>query len=166
MEIVKSDIVKASGAVLGAAVLATSGVAAAIPAFAQESPDSAPVAQEAVLQGGVEKAPVKVEGTFGFSQDAVTSNKTFSEVFMRAVASACASMPEYEVQGNLDLSVSVDGNQKIEATVGELAEEQGVAGALMACACASNIPGGGAVANAGASGVSLESVAQAVGAVA
>ncbi|MEC4272356.1 hypothetical protein VJ923_04170 [Adlercreutzia sp. R25] len=162
----KCTIVKASSAVLGAAVLATSGVALASPLLAQESTDFVMVAQEAAHQNDAEKAPAKVEGDFSFSQSAVTSTSEFSQVFLKAASSLCASLPDYAVNGCSDLAVSVNGVTKIDGTIDDLIEEQGAVGSLMACACASNIPGGGAVANVGASGVSLESIAQAAGAMA
>ena len=51
-----------------------------------------------------------------------------------------------------------------EATVDEMAEGKGAKTLVMACACASNVPGGGAIANAEVSGVSLEAIAQMAGA--
>ena len=46
------------------------------------------------------------------------------------------------------------------ATVDELAGEEGAASYVMACSCATNVAGGGAIANAEVEGVSLETLVQ------
>ena len=46
----------------------------------------------------------------------------------------------------------------MEATVAEMAEEEGADSYVLGCSCASNAPGGGAIANAEVSGVSLASL--------
>lgn len=58
----------------------------------------------------------------------------------------------------------ITGGSTIEATVEDLASEDGAASYTVGCACSSNVAGGGAIVNADVSGVSLASVAQRVGA--
>ena len=53
------------------------------------------------------------------------------------------------------IQVSVAGLPTMEATVAELAEEEGADSYVLGCSCASNAPGGGAIAHADVSGVSL-----------
>ena len=66
--------------------------------------------------------------------------------------------------GSLKRAVDGDVDNAFEATVDEMAEGKGAKTLVMACACASNVPGGGAIANAEVSGVSLEAIAQMAGA--
>ena len=101
-----------------------------------------------------------VSGTFSYSQTALTPNKTITEVFCKAAATLCASLPDYGcsyVQASINVSGDVDN--AFSATVSEMTDQEGAAKHVMACACASNVPGGGAIANAEVEGVSLESVA-------
>ena len=50
----------------------------------------------------------------------------------------------------------------VTATIGEMTEE-GAVSSIIGCACSSNQPGGGAIANAEVSGVPLASIAAKVG---
>ena len=54
--------------------------------------------------------------------------------------------------------LSVAGLPTMEATVAEMAEAEGADSYVLGCSCASNAPGGGAIANAEVSGVSLASL--------
>lgn len=166
--------VKQVGAILGSAALLAGATAA--PALAGDAaPHGAgvpgPVAIEAEAAGAAAGTAVcandYVEGVFSYSQDALTSAGQMRSVFAKAAATLCASMPEYAVAasggaGGAGIVVRSDGAEQM-ATVEEL---QGDASAtrIMGCACSSNGPGGGAIANAEASGASLEAVAVAAGA--
>lgn len=141
----KSATVKTASALFGAAVLATAGVATLAPAFVAEASADA-------TEGTVEVA--QVEGEFAFSQDVVSPNSSISGVFMKAAAAVCASMPNYcAVCGGL---IDVDG--QFDATVADMADEEGTQSNVLGCSCASNVAGGGAAVNAEVSGVSLASV--------
>lgn len=158
---------KATGAVLGAVALAGSGVAVAAPAIMGADAMPQAMAQEQVQAASLQDAGnvAKVEGAFSYNQDAVTSSADIAKVFCKAAAAVCASMPEYGVAQVADaIEVGGDVANGFAATVGEMALDEDVASFLMACSCASNIAGGGAVANADVSGVSLESIAAMAGA--
>lgn len=150
-----------------ALALASAGV---VPLAALTAPtaEAAPVAQETAASttlAAPATAPVKVEGTFAFTQDAVTSTEQLSSVFAKSVAMLCQSLPKYEVERCMtQLVLAAPASPVIQATVRELAQDENGISLTMACACASNVPGGGAMANAEVEGVSLESVAAAMGA--
>lgn len=103
----------------------------------------------------------QVEGSFSYDQSAVSSNKTISDVFCKAATALCSSLPNYGItSAQPPLSVTGDVDNTFSATVDDMANQEGTASHVMACACASNLPGGGAIANAEVEGVSLESVAK------
>lgn len=59
--------------------------------------------------------------------------------------------------------ISVCGAHTYMGTLDAMADEEGSTGFVMACSCASNGPGGGAIANAEVTGVSFESIAKLAG---
>lgn len=103
-----------------------------------------------------------VRGEFGYNQTNLTSNADIAKAFVGSNASACASMPDYDVVSSDPITVN-GGDTSITATVDEMAEEDEAIRMVLACACASNTAGGGIIANADVSGVSLASIAQMVG---
>lgn len=116
-------------------------------------------------QAGSDVAQVSVvAGQFSYDQAAVSATSDISNVFVKAAASLCASLPNYEVPAiEQAIRVSVAGGPVIEATVSDMANAEGAQSYTMACACASNLPGGGAIGNAEVEGVSLESIAAMMG---
>ena len=101
-----------------------------------------------------------MEGTFSYTQDAVSSNAEISGVFCKAAATLCASLPTYGCEAVKAAAVTVAGpNASFTATVDELAGEEEATSYVMACSCATNVAGGGAIANAEVEGVSLETLA-------
>lgn len=60
--------------------------------------------------------------------------------------------------GPIAITLGADSQGALEATVEEIAGSEGAESYDMACSCASNGPGGGAIANAEVSGASLASV--------
>lgn len=164
----KASTAKKSGAVLGAVALAGMG-AAGVAGYvgAVESTGSpvyeAPSQQEAPKGGVVSVA--NVEGSFSYDQNTVSSVSYVSEVFNKAAAVLCSALPDYGMVQHAPLiAVGGDVDNAFEATVDEMASEEGSKSFVLACACASNVPGGGAIANAEVSGVSLESIAHMAGA--
>ena len=162
---------KKAALIAGSATLAFAGAAAYLPAVALAAQPDGGQAADAVQQDAQETAATgletvrNVQGAFSFTQDEVTPNGTISGVFNRAAAAVCASLPTY-VSAVQDLSISVGGSaagNEFVGTVDEMASEEGAKAFLMACSCASNVAGGGAIANAEVSGVSLESIARAAG---
>lgn len=101
-----------------------------------------------------------VQGVFGASQDVVSPLGDIANRFSKAATALCASLPDYDVtaaQGKI--AVTGDVENPFEATVTEMTEEEEAQTYLLKCACASNIPGGGAIINAKVEGVSLASIA-------
>lgn len=161
----KSVKLKAASTVMGAA-LVMGGAMAALPAqaSAQDINADAAFAQNAAELGledvaGASRAAVqKVEGAFSFSQDAVTSNGDIANIFQKAAATLCQAMPEYAAVGNTG-SIEVSGpDASFAATVDEMAGDEDF-GSIVGCACATNGPGGGAIANAEVQGVALATIA-------
>ncbi|MCI8366739.1 MAG: hypothetical protein HFJ66_03955 [Eggerthellaceae bacterium] len=158
MNLMKSQTVKTLGGVMSAVALISGGAGMAVAAPAVAAPvDAAPItaADEA---SGVVDAVRAVEGTFSFTQDAVTSNADLSGVFSKAAATLCAALPTYSVEA-VSSAIQVTGPEaSFEATVADMAADEDAVSYQMACACASNVPGGGAIANAEVEGVSLETL--------
>lgn len=161
----KSVKLKATSTVMGAA-LVMGGAMVALPAqaSAQDINADAAFVQNATELGledaaGASRAEVqKVEGTFSFSQDIVTSNGDIANVFQKAAATLCQAMPEYAAAGNAG-SIEVNGpDASFAATVDEMAGDEDF-GSIVGCACATNGPGGGAIANAEVQGVALATIA-------
>ena len=151
----KSQTIKTLGGVMSAVALISGGAGVAQAATVDSAaPAPAMPVVTAASDSAAPDAPGArtVEGSFSYDQDAVSSNAEISGVFCKAAATLCASLPTY---------VTVAGpNASFTATVDELAGEEGAASYVMACSCATNVAGGGAIANAEVEGVSLETLVQ------
>lgn len=67
-----------------------------------------------------------MEGTFSYTQDALSSNAEISGVFCKAAATLCASLPTYGCEAVKAAAVTVAGpNASFTATVDELARRGG-----------------------------------------
>lgn len=107
----------------------------------------------------------RVEGTFSFDQQTVTPTATIANVFAKAAATLCQAMPAYVSEtATTSLLLSAPNSLQITATIQDLAARDGNPGVIMACACATNGPGGGAAANAEVEGASVASLAALAGA--
>lgn len=162
-----NDKMKTAGVIASAAVLAMSSTSA-FAAVADAVPaDGSAAALEAVgavcATDEATTAPARVEGSFSFDQNAVTSNEEIASVFVKAATSLCADLPEYGVQqaeGAIRLKLR---DQIMDAYVADV--EAGEATSLvMGCACGTNGPGGGAIANAEVEGVSVAALLSMMGA--
>ncbi len=160
---------KTMGAVAGSMLLLGSSVLGF--AATQVQPAAADVVMpeveaasvEARAAGDMAQASV-VAGRFSYDQTAVSATSDISNVFVKAAASLCVSLSDYEVSAiEKAMRISMAGGPAIEATVSDIADAEGVQSYTMACACASNLPGGGAIGNAEVEGVSLESIAAVMG---
>ena len=155
-----SKTVKKATAVVGCAMLASSAIVA--PAMAIESNGTCDavaiqdVSQEAVATESHD-AVSKVVGTFVYTQDSLSSNAYISGIFSKAAATLCASLPDYAVR-SVASDLRVSGIDGLSWTVPEQMLEEGDSAKIIGCSCASNAPGGGAVAQAEVSGVSLEAL--------
>lgn len=138
---------KAIGAAASSLILLGSAALAA----AQQATEASAAAEATGVQ--------RVEGQFSYDQGVVTSNETIASVFAKAAATLCQTTADgYGVYTAQAIKVSVAGLPTMEATVAEMAEEEGADSYVLGCSCASNAPGGGAIANAEVSGVSLASL--------
>ena len=155
---------KVAGALASLTLLAGAGAAVAVPAV-QGGADAAVRADIATgddaAKGSLLTTVAQVEGAFSFDQGALSSNGSIADVFCKAAASLCASLPDYGVErAQPSIDVSGDGGTAFSATVDEMKDRKGAASHVMACACASNGAGGGASATAEVEGVSLQSIAE------
>lgn len=145
------------------ALALTSMGMAALPAMAVAAPDAtAPtVAAEAVAAAeGTQARPV--QGTFSFTQDTVSGNDYIRDTFVKAATAVCASMPEYQAEGSIEVTGC---GYCFTATAEDFAAgEDNAAPRIMGCACASNGAGGGAMASAEVSGATVASIAAMFGA--
>lgn len=148
---------KTFGAIAGSALLASAGVLAVAP-MVVDTNDTVALAAENATQ--TEAEAVAVEGTFSFTQNAVTSNAAIAGVFNKAAAAVCANMPEYGVEVAKTIVVSYCNICGTEITVSS--DDEG--SIIMGCACSSNAAGGGAVLNAEVSGMTLASILAMAGA--
>lgn len=148
--------IKNAGAVFGVAMMATAGIAGAVPAFADEAPA---IAEAQAVDAG-QKTLQAVEGEFSFTQGKITSMSAFN----KAAAAVCASLPNYIVECTCWNIALQSGDTQLTATVADMMADGEMETHLMGCACASNVAGGGAIGNAEVSGVSLASIAAMMGA--
>ena len=158
----KSQTVRTIGGVMSAVALISGGAGVAHAATIEPAA-AAPAAATtlAAADAADAEAPARaVEGTFSYTQDAVSSNAEISGVFCKAAATLCASLPTYGCEAVKAAAVTVAGpNASFTATVDELAGEEEATSYMMACSCATNVAGG-AIANAEVEGVSLETLVQ------
>ena len=155
----KSQTVKTIGGVMSAVALISGG--AGVAQAATIEPAAAAPALAAADAADTEAPARAVEGTFSYTQDAVSSNAEIGGVFCKAAATLCASLPTYGCEAVKAAAVTVAGpNASFTATVDELAGEEEATSYVMACSCATNVAGGGAIANAEVEGVSLETLVQ------
>lgn len=154
------------GAVASAMLLATgSATAFAAPGEAAELQTGAEAAQEAQIPSALGHAGTvqrqNVEGVFSFDQAVTTTNDDIARFFARAASALCGDMPEYSAS-SLQRTITFRMRDKMmDAYVADLAEGASDSRTI-GCACSSNASGGGAIANAEASGVSVGAALAAV----
>ena len=107
----KSQTVKTIGGVMSAVALISGGAGVAQAATiepAAAAPASATTL--AAADAADTEAPARaVEGTFSYTQDAVSSNAEISGVFRKAAATLCASLPTYGCEAVKAAAVTVAG---------------------------------------------------------
>lgn len=154
---------KVAGALASLTLLAGTGAAVVVPAMqgGVEAGNAGISASGEDASGSLLTNVSQVSGEFSFDQDTLSLNDTISNVFCKAAATLCSSLPDYGIErAQSSIDVSGDVGNAFSATVDEMEGEKGAASHVMACACASNVAGGGAIANAEVEGVSLESIAK------
>lgn len=154
-----SDILRKTGSVLGAAALiggGITGLAATTPdlALAEQAANTLEQPNQAATTETASALPVL--GEFSFTQNATLGNDEIANIFNKASATLCQSLPLYEIeQSDASLPLSVpNASMSVDLSDAEMFEMQD---RILGCACATNMPGGGAVMNAEVSGITLES---------
>ena len=136
MKVSTTKVLSAAGAaallVPGLAIAASP--AADTPATWTTVPASSQAVEGEAPANGVVRVP-NVQGEFSFDQTTVTPNNRMAD----------------------DWSIAVGGDvaNPYNATIGEIAQDDGTLSQIMGCSCAANPAGGRAVVNADVSGVSL-----------
>ena len=151
---------KKAGALAGSALLLGAATAAAVqPPLAQaaETPAIQTAGDHLAAQGEITAPARIVKGVFSFNQATISNNDELRSGFSKAAAALCSSLPDYTAAVAQELRVSGNGTS-LNVTVDEIGEQQGVKTMQVGCACASNAPGGGAIANPEVSGVSVASI--------
>ena len=151
---------KTFGAV-ATSVLMVAGATTAFAATVEEGPSEVASVQKGA-QGaqlaGAQRSQA-IEGSFSFSQEALTPNADIAGTFAKAAASLCSDLPSYgatKVATAVTFSVRGDVMDAYVAEVADGAESS----LTMGCACSTNGPGGGAIAGAEVSGISVAEVAR------
>lgn len=153
---------KTIGAAAGSLILLSSAALAAAPAVMDITADAAPTSavEQADEQAAAMTDVQRVEGQFSYDQGVTTSNEAIASVFAKAAAALCD--PSGEPGGSIiarAIQVTCATGACFEATVADMADEEGADSYTIGCSCATNGPGGGAIANAEVSGVSLATLA-------
>ena len=131
---------KTIGAAASSLILLSSAALAAAPAVMDITADASPAAatrQATEASAAAEATGVqRVEGQFSYDQGVVTSNETIASVFAKAAATLCqATADGYGVYTAQAIKVSVAGLPTMEATVAEMAEEEGADSYVLGCSC-------------------------------
>lgn len=158
----KKETSKKWAAAAGSIVLASSALAGVGTAVAAEGVADVPQAAAEAAEGAQGAGAVKqatVQGEFAYDQATVTPTATISAMFTKAAATLCATAPEYAQQCVVNCPIHVTGNgAAMDATVADMAGEDGNKAMIMGCACSTNAAGGGAIMNAQAEGVAIATV--------
>lgn len=99
-----------------------------------------------------------VEGSFAFTQDSITPTGKISEAFVKSAARLC-TVTSAALAASGQVSVS-DDNGSMTMAQAAAAVEEGTY--ILACACSSNLAGGGIVANAQVKGVPVSQLVAAL----
>lgn len=158
----KANVATAASALAGTVLLLGSGLSV-IPASTIDAVAAPAVLTErqgeSLADAGVYVAAPEVEGQFSYSQDVRSTNAEITSVFRKAATAMCVSLPEYAVQ-SVDGAVTINlmNEGKIAATIEDLSDSDETVSRIIGCSCATNGPGGGAVANAEISGIGIASL--------
>lgn len=147
-------------ALVGTAALVGSVGLGAAPAFAGSEAPVEPVAVDQACEDVSSESPAAskaVEGTFSFDQNRLTPTSSLG-VFQKAAAALCVALPQY-MAPSAGVTVTAQGDEVLAATVEEMVEDGEETSSIVGCACSSNLPGGGAVANVSVSGMTVAALA-------
>lgn len=156
---------KTVGLTIGAVALAGSGLVTAGPIFADGlSNANADVVDSAAESSATSNSTMvqvaDVQGKFSFDQNVVTPNERISSVFNKAASSMCHALPTYVAMlKNNAIAIRGDVDNPGVSNLEE-ADPSELDTFVMACACATNLAGGGAIANAEVEGVPIKTLAE------
>ena len=161
-----SKTVSKAVAVTSSVLLLGAGSLAAAPILANAAPDMAAASSNISTDSPNSKDQTRgINGSFSYSQAVVSSNESIANVFSKAAASLCISLPAYAASMTPGVSVNFGpAGEHFSASIGEMADESDADTMLMGCACVGNTAGGGAIMNANVSGVSVASLIAMMGA--
>lgn len=145
--------------VTGVATMVAAPAADAAENSATSQPAATGEAGAAAYANGFTKMSVEnLVGEFAYTQDAVSSNARISEMFCRAASALCATgvQEAVTVADEAGLTITFDGTAFAASVGGD--DDAARQSKVMTCACSTNGPGGGAVATAEVTGVSLASL--------
>lgn len=152
---------------LTAASLGMTGLAALQPALADAAETDATTAAGTSAAAGTNDvaqeawktvASDAVQGTFSYTQEAITPTSAVSSVFSKAAAVLCQGAVQEGASLATDMALTVVNAAGDELTVALADDGNGDAPRerkVLSCACSTNVPGGGAIANVEVEGVSL-----------
>ena len=154
---------KAIGASGSLLLLASMGATAMAAAPQAASAEEGQALEWEADQGATKVQEKTVEGTFSFSQEAVTPTDVIRKGFAQIPRHLCGSDPAALETSDMDandwsLTVGGDVENAYTATLGELSEE-GSAQLVMGCTCAGNPAVGQASVNADVLGVRMAHIA-------
>ena len=150
-----------TGAILGTALLVGAAGAAFAPAMGADAP--AAFAQESVQDVAAAKGATvgadRLEGTFAYNQDTVSSSAQIRGVFCKAAATLCASLPQYGNATCGSMLVSGPNGPVFDGVLGQGESDDNTSSHIIGCSCATNAAGGGAIVNANVSGTAVATLA-------
>lgn len=149
---------KIVGVVTSSLLVAGVGAAAAVPVLTPQAADDA-VAIEAASGQTVDTLAKEaaVQGVFSYDQNAVSATSDLQSIFTKAAATLCATSASLNGEriGDIVIDVSREGGSTFAVNASEAGDDENAVSKILGCVCASNLPGGGAAANAEVSGISL-----------
>ena len=149
-----------TGAILGTALLVGAAGAAFAPAIGTDAP--AAFAQEsgqAVAAKGATAGTERLEGSFTYNQDVVSSSAQIRGIFCKAAATLCASLPQYGNATCGSMLVSGPNGPVFDGMLGQGDSDDSASSHIIGCSCATNAAGGGAIVNANVSGTAVATLA-------
>lgn len=162
--ITRKAALAATGVALAAGTMGAAPAALAIENVTADATLEASTSTATIQAPGVQEA--EVSGDFAYTQAKLTKTAEITARFGKAAATLCQSLPTYGEPGsvsNLAFTVASMSGDVVCGTVSQLTAEEQEDTSDMACSCATNTAGGGAIMNAGVSGVALETLASLVG---
>lgn len=149
-----------TGAILGTALLVGAAGAAFAPAIGTDAPAAfAQESAQAVAAKGATVGTERLEGSFTYNQDVVSSSAQIRGIFCKAAATLCASLPQYGTTTCGSMLVSGPNGPVFDGVLGQGDSDDSASSHIIGCSCATNAAGGGAIVNANVSGTAVATLA-------